>query len=63
MENLNKKIKEILKQHKEGRPFFDALDFSIKGDYDLLEILINKTLPTINNSYSKGLLLTEEKNR
>ena len=63
MPNINEIVEKILKSHKEGRPFFDALDFSIKGDYDLLEILINKTLPTINNSYSKGLLLTEEKNR
>lgn len=29
---LNEKIGIILKQHKEGEEFFNALDFMIKGD-------------------------------
>lgn len=31
------KIGVILKQHKEGEEFFNALDFMIKGDRSILE--------------------------
>ena len=34
---LNEKIGVILKQHKEGEEFFNALDFKIKGDRSILE--------------------------
>lgn len=34
---LNEKIGIILKQHKEGEEFFNALDFMIKGDRSILE--------------------------
>lgn len=34
---LNEKIGIILKQHKEGEEFFNALDFMIKGDISILE--------------------------
>lgn len=34
---LNEKIGVILKQHKEGEEFFNALDFMIKGDRSILE--------------------------
>lgn len=33
---LNEKIGVILKQHKEGEEFFNALDFMIKGDRSIL---------------------------
>lgn len=33
---LNEKIGIILKQHKEGEEFFNALDFMIKGDRSIL---------------------------
>lgn len=33
---LNEKIGIILKQHKEGEEFFNALDFIIKGDISIL---------------------------
>lgn len=33
---LNEKIGVILKQHKEGEEFFNALDFIIKGDISIL---------------------------
>ena len=34
---LNEKIGIILKQHKEGEEFFNALDFMIKEDRSILE--------------------------
>lgn len=34
---LNEKTGVILKQHKEGEKFFNALDFMIKGDRSILE--------------------------
>lgn len=34
---LNEKIGVILRQHKEGEEFFNALDFMIKGDRSILE--------------------------
>ena len=34
---LNEKIGVILKQHKEGEEFFNALDFMVKGDRSILE--------------------------
>ena len=34
---LNKKLCKILTQHEEGEDFFNALDYMIKGDRDILE--------------------------
>ena len=34
---LNEKIGKILTQHEEGEDFFNALDYMIKGDRDILE--------------------------
>ena len=36
MNRLNEKIAEILRQHPEGEPFFDALDAMIRGDQNIL---------------------------
>jgi len=36
MERLNEKISEILKTHKEGEAFFNALDYIIRGDRNIL---------------------------
>ena len=41
MNRLNEKIAEILRQHPEGEPFFDALDAMIRGDQDILEAFMN----------------------
>lgn len=38
---LNEKIGEILKRHKEGKEFFDALDYTIRGDKDILKDFYN----------------------
>ena len=54
---LNEKIGEILKRHKEGEEFFNALDYTIRGDRDILEdfynfawskIFINNTINIIS---------------
>ena len=41
MNRLNEKIAEILRQHPEGEPFFDALDAMIRGDQDILKAFMN----------------------
>ena len=41
MNRLNEKIAEILRQHPEGEPFFDALDAMIRGDQNILEAFMN----------------------
>lgn len=57
--NLNEKIVEILKQHPEGEPFFDALDAMIRGDQDILDSFMhfvnNKVYPD-NKRY--GIILS-----
>lgn len=41
MENLNNKIANILRQHPEGgEKFFDALDFMIRSDMEILDYFI-----------------------
>ena len=54
---LNEKIGEILKRHKEGEEFFNALDYTIRGDRDILKdfynfawskIFINNTINIIS---------------
>lgn len=41
MNRLNEKIAEILRQHPEGEPFFNALDAMIRGDQNILEAFMN----------------------
>lgn len=41
MNRLNEKIAEILRQHPEGEPFFDALDAMIRGDQNILEAFMH----------------------
>ena len=41
MNRLNEKIAEILRQHPEGEPFFDALDAMIRGDQNILKAFMN----------------------
>lgn len=60
MENLNKLVESILKKHKGGRAFFDALDFSIKGDLDILDVFITNAMTYKDHNYTTGLLLTGE---
>lgn len=54
---LNEKIGEILKRHKEGEEFFNALDYTIRGDRSILEdfynfawnrIFINSTITSMS---------------
>ena len=50
---LNEKIGVILKQHKEGEEFFNALDFMIKGDRSILEdFLYSKISCFVRTGYS-----------
>lgn len=51
---LNEKIGEILKEHKEGEKFFDALDYMIRGDKDILKDFYEFAIDNIfiNNSIS-----------
>ena len=37
MDKLNALVKELLDQHKGGEQFFDALDYSIRGDHAIME--------------------------
>ena len=53
MENLNIKIINLLKEHKEGgEKFFDALDLMIRQDCSICNILIN----VIENYFCLNLL-------
>lgn len=49
MNRLNKKIAEILRQHPEGEPFFDALDAMIRGDQNILEAFMSFVYNRIEN--------------
>ena len=60
MSNINEIVEKILKKHKGGKPFFDALDFSIKGDLDILDVFVKNTINYINPKCTAGLLLTGE---
>lgn len=44
---LNEKIGEILKRHKEGEEFFNALDYTIRGDKDILKDFYEFTLNNV----------------
>ena len=49
MHRLNEKIAEILRQHPEGEPFFDALDAMIRGDQNILEAFMNFVYNKLDN--------------
>ena len=49
MNRLNEKIAEILRQHPEGEPFFDALDAMIRGDQNILEAFMNFVYNKLDN--------------
>lgn len=42
MKYLNDKIGEILKKHKEGKEFFDTLDYIIRSDINITDMLYNR---------------------
>lgn len=52
---LDEKTGVILKQHKEGEGFFNALDFMIKGDRGILEDF----LPFFMNDAGRNLELPD----
>ena len=53
MENLNTRILNLLKEHKEGgEKFFNALDLMIRSDYSIAEMLTDK----INNYFYSNTL-------
>ena len=60
MSNINEIVEKILKKHKGGKPFFDALDFSIKGDLDILDVFVKDAIKYKNPNDTAGLLLTGE---
>ena len=60
MPNINEIVEKILKSHKGGRAFFDALDFSIRGDLDILDTFVKDAIKYKNPNYTNGLLLTGE---
>lgn len=49
MNRLNEKVAEILRQHPEGEPFFDALDAMIRGDQNILEAFMNFVYNKLDN--------------
>jgi hypothetical protein len=49
---LNEKIGEILKKHEEGEEFFNALDYIIRGDKDILKDFYSFSWDNIFNSPS-----------
>lgn len=55
---LNEKIIEILKQHPEGEPFFDALDAMIRGDLDILGTFMNFVESKLEDTQNCTLILT-----
>ena len=55
MKDLNQTIEKILKQHTGGRPFFDALDFSIKGDVGIMDAFVQNKLKSMKSNHSYGL--------
>ena len=61
--DINEKISEILKKHVEGKEFFDALDYMIRSDADVLKIFMNFLKSDFErNSLNKrvGIILTGE---
>lgn len=58
MNKLNEKIVDILKQHPEGKDFFNALDAMIRGDLDILSTFVHFAIGNITNPKSYVLVLT-----
>ena len=58
MNRLNEKIAEILRQHLEGEPFFDALDAMVRGDMDILHTFLNFVYSEIGDTGEYSLILS-----
>lgn len=58
MNKLNEKIVDILKQHPEGKDFFNALDAMIRGDLNILSTFVDFAIGNITNPKSYVLVLT-----
>ena len=58
MNRLNEKIAEILRQHPEGEPFFDALDAMVRGDMDILHTFLNFVYSKIGDTGEYSLILS-----
>lgn len=58
MNRLNEKIAEILRQHPEGEPFFDALDAMVRGDMDILHTFLNFVYSEIGDTGEYSLILS-----
>jgi hypothetical protein len=55
---LNEKIGNILKRHPEGKEFFDILDATIRGDYEILDSFMDFVKRSITRA--DGIVLTGE---
>lgn len=51
---LNEKIGILLKKHKEGEDFFNALDFMIKGDRSILDDFYSFFIKDVAANFNKG---------
>ena len=58
MNRLNEKIAEILRQHPEGEPFFDALDAMVRGDMDILHTFLNFVYSELDYTKEYSLILS-----
>ena len=58
MNRLNEKIAEILRQHPEGEPFFDALDAMVRGDMDILYTFLNFVYSELDYTKEYSLILS-----
>ena len=59
--DINEKISEILKKHVEGKEFFDALDYMVRSDADVLKIyldFVTSQFESHNWKRSVGIILT-----
>ena len=58
MNRLNEKIAEILRQHPEGEPFFDALDAMVRGDMDILHTFLNFVYSELEYTKEYSIILS-----
>ena len=58
MNRLNEKIAEILRQHPEGEPFFDALDAMVRGDMNILHTFLNFVYSELEHTREYSLILS-----
>ena len=58
MNRLNEKIAEILRQHPEGEPFFDALDAIVRGDMDILHTFLDFVYSELGDTKEYSLILS-----